>query len=64
MIQGDLMMHGVTKSVSVPAEFVVDSKGVPLKMQNRFTIKCSDFDIKIPAVVKTTYPMMWILQLK
>ncbi|MBL7821718.1 MAG: YceI family protein [Saprospiraceae bacterium] len=50
MIQGDLMMHGVTKSVSVPAEFVVDSKGVHANA--KFTVKCSDFDIKIPAVVK------------
>lgn len=50
MIQGDMIMHGVTKSMTVPAEFVVDSKGIHANA--KFTVKCSDFDIKIPAVVK------------
>jgi len=50
MIQGDLIMHGVTKTISVPAEFLVDAKGVHATA--KFSVKCSDFDIKIPAVVK------------
>ncbi len=50
MIQGDLIMHGVTKNISVPAEFTVDAKGVHATA--KFRVKCSDYDIKIPAVVK------------
>ncbi|MBK9108786.1 MAG: YceI family protein [Saprospiraceae bacterium] len=49
---GDLTMHGVTKSIAAPVEFVVDDKGIHALCN--FAIKCSDFQIEIPSVVKNT----------
>ncbi|HEX5626336.1 MAG TPA: YceI family protein [Saprospiraceae bacterium] len=49
-VSGELNMHGVTRTVSAPAEFVVDAKGV--HATSSFMVKCSDYNIEIPAVVK------------
>lgn len=51
-VRGDLTMHGVTKSIAAPVEFIVDDKGVHALCN--FTVKCSDFQIEIPTVVKNT----------
>lgn len=51
-VHGDLTMHGVTKSIAAPVEFLVDDKGVHALCN--FTVKCSDFKIEIPTVVKNT----------
>jgi polyisoprenoid-binding protein YceI len=49
-VTGDMIMHGVTKSITIPAELVVDAKG--LHANAKFIVKCSDYKIEIPAVVK------------
>lgn len=49
-ITGEMNMHGVTKTLTVPAELKVDAKG--LHGSAKFVVKCSDYDIKIPSVVK------------
>ncbi len=49
-ITGDLTMHGVVKTINVPAELTVDGKSV--HGNARFTVKCSDYNIKIPSLVK------------
>lgn len=49
MISGDLMMHGETKSIEVPATFVVSDDGI--KGMSKFVVACADFNIKIPNVV-------------
>jgi polyisoprenoid-binding protein YceI len=45
-VVGDLTMHGVTKPVSTDATFVVG--GGKIDADAKFTIKASDFDVKIP----------------
>ena len=42
-----LTMHGVTKDITVPGKIVVKGNSVTLKAN--FKIKCSDYQIKIPA---------------
>jgi hypothetical protein len=49
-VTGDMTIHGVTKNITAPAELIVDAKG--LHGNAKFMVKCSDYDIKIPAVVK------------
>ncbi len=49
-VTGDMNIHGVTKSITAPAELVVDAKG--LHGSAKFRVKCSDYNIVIPAVVK------------
>ncbi len=51
-VNGELTLHGVTRQVSAPVEFVVDDKGI--HGSTMFMVKCSDFDITIPSVVKNT----------
>lgn len=49
-VTGDMTIHGVTKTVTTPAELIVDDKG--LHANTKFVVKCSDYNIKIPSVVK------------
>jgi hypothetical protein len=49
-VSGDMSIHGVTKQVTIPAEFIVDAKG--LHGNSKFIVKCSDYKIEIPSVVK------------
>ncbi|OMP79705.1 YceI family protein [[Flexibacter] sp. ATCC 35208] len=49
-VSGNLTLHGVTKPVSAPAEFEVADGKVTGKAD--FKVKPSDFDIKIPSLVK------------
>ncbi len=51
-VNGELTMHGVTRPLSAPVEFVVDDKGIHGSCT--LMVKCSDFDITIPSVVKNT----------
>ena len=51
-VRGDLTMHGVTQSISAPVEFLVDDKGIHANCM--FKVKCSDYQIEIPSVVKNT----------
>jgi polyisoprenoid-binding protein YceI len=44
---GQMTMHGVTKDITVPGKVVVKDGAVTLKAN--FKIKCSDYQIKIPA---------------
>ena len=45
-VTGELTMHGVTKPVATEATFVVaDGK---VNTEAKFTVKASDFDVKIP----------------
>jgi polyisoprenoid-binding protein YceI len=44
---GKLTMHGVTKDITVPGKVIV--KGVNVVLKANFKIKCSDYQIKIPA---------------
>lgn len=44
---GKLTMHGVTKDITVPGKVIVKGGNVTLKAN--FKIKCSDYQIKIPA---------------
>ncbi|WP_157308020.1 YceI family protein [Chitinophaga tropicalis] len=49
-VEGNLTLHGVTKPVSIPAELeVADGK---LTGKTAFAVKPSDFNIKIPSLVK------------
>lgn len=45
-VVGDLTLHGVTKPVSTDATFVVG--GGKIETDAKFSIKASDFDVKIP----------------
>lgn len=45
-VVGELTMHGVTKPVSTDATFVVG--GGKIETDAKFSIKASDFDVKIP----------------
>jgi YceI-like domain len=46
-VVGELTMHGVTKPVSTDATFVVG--GGAIATDTKFSVKASDFDIKIPS---------------
>lgn len=46
-VVGDLTMHGVTKPVSTDVTFVVG--GGAIATDTKFSVKASDFDIKIPS---------------
>jgi polyisoprenoid-binding protein YceI len=46
MITGDLTLHGVTKSITFPAQVQVSDNGVSLKSE--FSLNRFDFDIKYP----------------
>jgi polyisoprenoid-binding protein YceI len=45
-VVGELTMHGVTKPVNTDATFVVG--GGKIETDTKFSIKASDFDVKIP----------------
>jgi polyisoprenoid-binding protein YceI len=49
-VTGDLNMHGVVKTINVLADMTVDANG--LHGYAKFTVKCSDYNIKIPSLVK------------
>ncbi len=49
-VSGDLTIHGKAKSVSTDGTIIV--KGGSIQTKSKFTVKCSDHDISIPAVVK------------
>ena len=48
--QGELMLHGVTKTISIPATLEV--KGDKITGKSDFNLIPSDFNIKIPAIVR------------
>ena len=51
-IKGELTFHGVTKSLDdIPV--TISKKGERIHMSGSFMVKASDFDIKIPKVVKS-----------
>ena len=47
---GDLTIHGITKPITVESTIVITKDGITA--ESIFMIKLSDFDIKIPSVVK------------
>lgn len=49
-IKGKLTLHGVTKDIVVPGEFIVGATGIQGK--SSFKVKCEDYGIKIPALVR------------
>ena len=49
-VSGSLVLHGVTKNISVPATLQVQDK--KLYGQSRFNLKPADFSIKIPSLVR------------
>ncbi|MBK8451299.1 MAG: YceI family protein [Saprospiraceae bacterium] len=51
-VEGDMTMHGVTKPVTAMGQITVDAKGV--HVESKFKVKCSDFNIEIPSVVKNS----------
>ncbi len=51
-VRGELTMHGVTQTITAPVEFMVDAKGIHASCN--FRVKCSDYNIEIPTVVKNT----------
>ena len=50
MVSGDMTMHGVTNKIKVPAEVKVEAGG--LSSETHFKIKCEDYKISIPSVVR------------
>lgn len=48
-VTGDLEIHGKKNTVTVPATFIIGDDGVQAKAS--FSVKCQDYDIKIPNVV-------------
>jgi hypothetical protein len=50
-VAGDLTIHGVTKTVSVPGTLVVDAAGSVMAI-SEFNVKPEDHDISIPGVVR------------
>ena len=48
-MEGDLALHGVTKSIIVPATLTMEN-GI-LRGRSIFTVKVEDYNIKIPKVV-------------
>ena len=51
-VNGTLTLHGVTRSISVPATLTVQDK--KLVGQSTFQIKPADYNIKIPSLVSDT----------
>lgn len=49
-VTGEMSIHGVTKTITAPAEWVVDAKG--LHSNSKFSVKCSDYNIEIPSIVR------------
>ncbi|MBK8403116.1 MAG: YceI family protein [Saprospiraceae bacterium] len=49
-VSGDMTMHGVTNKIKVPAEVKVETGG--LSSETKFKIKCEDYKISIPSVVR------------
>ncbi len=49
-VSGDMTIHGVTKSFTTPVDVTIDAKG--LHAASKFVVLCSDYNIKIPALVK------------
>jgi len=49
-VTGNLVLHGVTKSITVPATLQVQNQ--KLTGESRFQLKPSDFNIKIPSLVR------------
>ena len=49
-VTGEMSIHDVTKTLTAPVEFIVDAKG--LHGTAKFIVKCSDYNIEIPSVVK------------
>ncbi len=50
-VSGELNMHGVTKSITLPAVFVVNGNGL-ISGEAKFNIKPEDYNIQIPSLVK------------
>lgn len=50
-VTGKLTLHGVTQQINVPAELEVQEGG-KLTAKSAFAVKPSDYDIKIPSLVK------------
>jgi hypothetical protein len=50
-LEGDLTIHGVTKKIKTKITLV--SKDGKLYVNNNFTVKAHDFNIKIPSIVKS-----------
>lgn len=48
-VSGDLIMHGVTKSVSVPATFTI--KGGKIAVASTFVTVLADYNIDVPSLV-------------
>ena len=49
-VTGDLTIHGVTQAVETKGTILIESGAITA--QSAFTVEVSDYDIKIPAVVK------------
>lgn len=49
-VKGDLTIHGVSKTLQTPGTIEVTSDG--LKASSKFIIKPSDFDIRIPGIMR------------
>lgn len=49
-VKGKMTMHGVTKDIEVPGTVKV-SQG-KIEVSSNFTVKCEDYNIAIPALVK------------
>lgn len=47
---GKMTIHGVTRDIQVPVELIV--KDQALQGMSKFKVKCEDYGIKIPSVVK------------
>lgn len=47
---GELSIHGVTKTVSIPATITV--KGGVITAEAKFSVSCKEYNIEIPAAVK------------
>jgi polyisoprenoid-binding protein YceI len=48
-VEGNMLMHGVTKTVSAPAKITV--KGGKLSVECDFTLLLSDFGVDVPSLV-------------
>lgn len=48
-IKGDLMIHGVTKNITVPAVIIIHNGKI--SATSSFNISVKDYDIKIPSIV-------------
>lgn len=49
VVAGDLTMHGVTQAVEIPA--TVEVKDGVIHAEAMFSVRCQDYDIKIPKLV-------------